>query len=93
MLESRNRSKSGVKLEEFVVERSLWLDTLCKTRENSNFLKIGKMVILVKIQNFSRSRMMKQTSPLELSRQIWLPCPISLNFETVGICMYFEAIG
>ena len=25
----------------------------CKTRENSNFLKNGKMVILVKIQNFS----------------------------------------
>ena len=28
MLESRNRSKSGVKLEEFVVERFLWLDVL-----------------------------------------------------------------
>ena len=28
MLESRNCSKSGVKLEEFVVERSLWLDAL-----------------------------------------------------------------
>ena len=28
MLESRNRSKSGVKSEEFVVERSLWLDAL-----------------------------------------------------------------
>ena len=26
----------------------------CKTRENSNFLKNGKMVILVKIRNFSR---------------------------------------
>ena len=35
----------------------------CKTRENSNFLKKDKMVILVKIQNFSRSRMTKQTSP------------------------------
>ena len=31
----------------------------CKTRENSNFMKNGKMVISVKIQNFSRSRMMK----------------------------------
>ena len=31
----------------------------CKTRKNSNFLKNGKIVILVKIQNFSRSRMMK----------------------------------
>ena len=43
---------------------------LCKTRENSNFLKNGKMVISVKIQNFSRSRMMKRTSPLESSREI-----------------------
>ena len=42
----------------------------CKTRENSNFLKKGKIVILVKIQNFSRSRMMKWTSLLELSHEI-----------------------
>ena len=28
MLESRNHSKSGVKPEEFVVERSLWLGVL-----------------------------------------------------------------
>ena len=33
----------------------------CKTRENSNFLKNSKTVILVKIRNlFSRSRMMKR---------------------------------
>ena len=43
---------------------------ICKTRENSNFLKNGKIVILVKIRNFSRSRMTKWTSPLELSREI-----------------------
>ena len=42
----------------------------CKTRKNSNFLKNGKMVISVKIQNFSRSRMMKRISQLESSRQI-----------------------
>ena len=42
----------------------------CKTRENSNFLKNDKMVISVKIQNFSRSRMTKRTSPLESSREI-----------------------
>ena len=42
----------------------------CKTRENSNFLKNGKMVISVKIQNFSRSRMKKWTSQLESSREI-----------------------
>ena len=42
----------------------------CKTRENSNFLKKGKMVISVKTQNFYRSWMMKQTSPFESSREI-----------------------
>ena len=42
----------------------------CKTRENSNFLKNGKIVILVKIQNFYRSQMMKRTSPLESSHEI-----------------------
>ena len=42
----------------------------CKTRENSNFLKNGKIIISVKIRNFSRSRMTKQISPLESSREI-----------------------
>ena len=42
----------------------------CKTRENFNLLKKCKMVISVKIQNFSRSRMMKRTPPLESSREI-----------------------
>ena len=42
----------------------------CETPRKSNFLKKGKIVILVKIRNFSRSRMMKQISPLELSREI-----------------------
>ena len=41
-----------------------------KPRENPIFSKNGKIVILVKIQNFSRSQMTKQTSPLELSREI-----------------------
>ena len=44
--------------------------TFCKTRENSNFLKNDKIVILVKIRNFSRSRMMKRISPLESFREI-----------------------
>ena len=39
-------------------------------RENSNFLKNGKMVILVKIRNFSRSWVIKWTSPLDSSREI-----------------------
>ena len=42
----------------------------CKTRENSNFLKNGKMVISIKIRNFSISRMTKRTSPLESSYEI-----------------------
>ena len=36
-----------------------------KPRENPNFLKNSKMVISIKIRNFSRSRMTKWTSPLE----------------------------
>ena len=42
----------------------------CETPEKSKFLKNGKIVISVKIQNFSRSQMMKRTSPLKLSREI-----------------------
>ena len=42
----------------------------CKTREKSNFLKKGKMVISVKIRNFSRSWMTKRTSTLESFREI-----------------------
>ena len=45
----------------------------CKTRENSNFLKKGKIIISIKIRNFSRSRMMKRTFPLKSSREIELP--------------------
>ena len=45
----------------------------CKTQENSNFLKKGKMVISVKIQIIFGSRMMKRTSPFESSREIYLP--------------------
>ena len=43
---------------------------LCETPRKSNFLKKGKIVILIKIQNFSRSWMMKRTSSLESSREI-----------------------
>ena len=42
----------------------------CETPRKSNFLKNGKMVISVKIRNFSRYRMTKRTSPLESSREI-----------------------
>ena len=42
----------------------------CKTRENSNFLKKGKIIISVKIRNFSKSRMTKRTFPLKLSHEI-----------------------
>ena len=42
----------------------------CETPRKSNFLKNGKIVISVQIQNFSRSRMTKRISPLESSREI-----------------------
>ena len=42
----------------------------CETPKNSNFIKNRKIVISVKIRNFSRSRMTKRTSPLESSREI-----------------------
>ena len=42
----------------------------CEAPENSNFLKNGKMVISVKIRNFSTSRMMTRDIPLSLSREI-----------------------
>ena len=45
-------------------------EATCETPRKSNFLKNGKMVISIKIQNFSRSRMMKHTSPLESSCEI-----------------------
>ena len=66
-------------------------DPYCKTREKPNFLKKGKMVILIKIRNFSRSRMTKRTLPLESYCEIYLLRRISLNSEIVGICMFFEA--
>ena len=46
------------------------LNGFCKTRENSNFLKKGKTVILVKTRNFFRSRMTKRTSSLESFHKI-----------------------
>ena len=42
----------------------------CKTRENSNFLKNGKIVISVQTQNFSKSRMKKRILSLESSQEI-----------------------
>ena len=42
----------------------------CETPENLDFLRKVKMVISVKIRNFFRSWMTKQTSPLESSRKI-----------------------
>ena len=42
----------------------------CETSRKSNFLKNGKIIISVKIQNFSRSPMTKRTPPLESSHEI-----------------------
>ena len=61
----------------------------CKTREISNFWKKDKIIISIKIRNlFSRSRMTKRISPLESSRE---NLANTSNFETVGICTFFEA--
>ena len=57
-------------VRERALEKNDFSIVQCKTPENSNFLKNDKMVISIKIQNFSRSWMMKQTSPLESSREI-----------------------
>ena len=65
----------------------MFLSSKCKTRENSNFLKKGKMIISVKVRNFSRYRMTKRTSPLESTQ---LPRRISSNFETVGISRFMK---
>ena len=64
-----------------------------KSRENHNFLKNGKMVISIKIRNFSRFRMMKGTSPLEISREIYLPRRISSNSETIKISRFLRQRG
>ena len=50
--------------------RAYVLSHKCETPENPDFLRKVKLVISVKIQNFSRSQMTKRTSPLELSREI-----------------------
>ena len=65
----------------------------CKTRENSKFRKNGKTVISVKTENFSRSQMMKRTSPLESSHEIELPRQISSNSETVEISHFSRHWG
>ena len=61
---------------------------MCKTRENSNFLKKGKILISEKIQKFSRSRMTKRTFPLKSSHEIELPRQILLDSEVVGISRF-----
>ena len=50
-----------------LIELAHFTDDYVKPRENPNFLKKGKRIISVKIQNFSRSQMTKWTSSLELS--------------------------
>ena len=46
------------------------MDTKWKTLEKFNFLKKGKTVISVENKNFSRCRMTKKISPLNLSHEI-----------------------
>ena len=50
--------------------RKIFHHLFVKPRKFSIFLKKGKTVISVENKKFSRSRMMKQTSPLNSSREI-----------------------
>ena len=45
-------------------------DKTCETPRNPDFLRNDKMVISVKIRNFSRCQISKRISPLESSREI-----------------------
>ena len=49
---------------------------------------MGKIVISVKIRNFSRSRMTKRIFPLKLSHEIKQPRRISLDSEVVEISRF-----
>ena len=64
----------------------------CETPRKSNFLKKGKIVISVKIQKFSKSRMTKRTSPLKSSHEIELLRRISLDSEVVGISRFSRRV-
>ena len=73
---SRNTAKSDVlkmykrKKNKLKIVLGSLPGRICETPENPCFLRKDKMVISVKIWNFSRSRMTKRTSPLESSREI-----------------------
>ena len=57
-------------INEYDDEKRLLLIFNVRPHKIPIFLKKGKIVISVKIRNFSRSRMTKRTSPLKSSREI-----------------------
>ena len=59
-----------------------------KPRENPIFSTMGKIVISIKIRNFSRFRMTKRIFSLKSSREIEQPRRISLDSEVVGISRF-----
>ena len=63
---SASRNSSSKELKFYLLDEGY----MCEIPRKSNFLKKGKMVILVKIRNFSRSWMTKRISSLESSREI-----------------------
>ena len=78
-------------LEQRIESKFGWVHqvhTIVKPRENPIFSKIGKIVISVKIRNFSRSRMTKRTFSLKSSCEIELPRRVSLDSEVVGISRF-----
>ena len=59
-----------------------------KPQENPIFSKMGKIVISVKIRNFSRSRMTKRTFLLKSSHEIKQPHRILLDSDVVRISRF-----
>ena len=55
---------------QYEIGEKVFLKVSVRPRKIQISLKGGKLVISVKIRNFSRSRMTKRTSPLESSREI-----------------------
>ena len=61
-----------------------------KTLVNLNFLQNDQLPLQYRFQTwkFSRSRMRKQTSPLDLSQEVGLHRRMSLNSEVDGISCF-----
>ena len=64
-----------------------------KTRENSNFLKMGKMVISIKIRNFSRSWIKKMDFTVGIVSQNLATTSNLVKLRDSRNFTFFEALG